>query len=219
MTAEYGSQWIGKHVIDCSGMFYWAFKQLGGYMYHGSNTMWSKYTTSKGTLSKGKRTDGKELLPGTAVFKNRGTDYYHVGLYVGDGKVIEAQGTRTGVTTSKITTWHAWGELKGVNYTTKKQEVIPMDYKEAVVTADGGVNLRSSASTSSIKLAVIPKNAKIKATQHDANWSAVEYNGKTGYAMTQFIQYTDENENDDEIFALIGNMEKELAKLKAILQA
>ena len=40
MTAKYGRQWVGRRVSDCSGLFYWAFKELGGYMYHGSNTMW-----------------------------------------------------------------------------------------------------------------------------------------------------------------------------------
>ena len=50
MASRYGQQWVGRRVADCSGLFYWAFKELGGYMYHGSNTMWSKYCTAKGTL-------------------------------------------------------------------------------------------------------------------------------------------------------------------------
>jgi len=81
-------------VADCSGLFTWAFKQLGGFMYHGSNTMWNKYCTAKGKLVNGRRSDGKELKPGTAVFvlKN-GDDRSHVGLYIGGGKVIEASGT------------------------------------------------------------------------------------------------------------------------------
>lgn len=117
-TVKNGQKWVGRYVADCSGMFTWAFKKLGGYMYHGSNTMYKKYTTARGKLVSGKRSDGKELLPGTAVFKvQNGDDYYHVGLYVGDGVVIEAQGTSSGVVTSKITSWHCWGELKGVDYT------------------------------------------------------------------------------------------------------
>ena len=115
---KYGSKWIGHMVADCSGLFSWAFKQLGGYMYHGSNTMYLKYCENKGQLSKGKRTDGKPLLPGTAVFVWNGEKYSHVGLYVGDGIVIEAMGTISGVTTTKVTAgkWTHWGELKGVNY-------------------------------------------------------------------------------------------------------
>jgi cell wall-associated NlpC family hydrolase len=90
----YGAKWIGKWVTDCSGLFYWAFKELGGYMYHGSNTMWDKYCTAQGNLSSGARTDGQTLKPGTAVFTLKsGGNRSHVGLYIGNGKVIEASGT------------------------------------------------------------------------------------------------------------------------------
>lgn len=119
-AARYGSKWIGHTVADCSGLFAWAFKELGGSIYHGSNTIWDKYCTSKGELIKGKRDDGKELKPGTAIFthnkktRKRG----HIGLYIGGGWVIEASGTINGVIKSKITIskWVEWGELKGVNY-------------------------------------------------------------------------------------------------------
>ena len=125
---KYGSKWIGHTVADCSGLFAWAFKLLGGYMYHGSNTMWDKYCTSKGELIKGKRDDGKELKPGTAIFTHntktgkRG----HVGLYIGDGWVIEASGTINGVIKSKITIskWVEWGELKGVDYDNATADII-----------------------------------------------------------------------------------------------
>lgn len=117
-SRKYGSKWIGHKVADCSGLFSWAFKQLGGYMYHGSDTMYRKYCTAKGELKNGKRTDGQPLLPGTAVFVFNGKKYSHVGLYIGNGTVIEAMGAKNGVTTSKITAtkWTNWGELKGVDY-------------------------------------------------------------------------------------------------------
>ena len=114
----YGSKWIGHTVADCSGLFSWAFRQLGGYMYHGSDTMFRKYCTSKGELKKGKRTDGATLKPGTVVFVWNGKKYSHVGLYVGGDTVIEAMGTINGVTTTKVTAgkWTYWGELVGVLY-------------------------------------------------------------------------------------------------------
>lgn len=117
-TKLYGKKWIGHHVADCSGLFNWAFKQLGGYIYHGSNTMYKSYCTAKGTLSKGKRTDGMELKPGTAVFTGTENDHGHVGLFIGNGYVIEAKGTQAGVVMTKITDkrWTFWGELKGVDY-------------------------------------------------------------------------------------------------------
>ena len=115
---QYGSKWIGHRVADCSGLFSWAFKQLGGAIYHGSDTMYRKYCVNKGELSKGKRTDRGTLKPGTAVFVWNGSSYSHVGLYAGSGIVIEAMSTLKGVTTTKVTAgkWTHWGEVTGVDY-------------------------------------------------------------------------------------------------------
>lgn len=128
-AAVYGAKWIGHTVADCSGLFDWAFRVLGGLdIYHGSNTIWDKYCTSKGELKKGKRDDGKELKPGTAIFTHNANTGKrgHIGLYIGDGWVIEASGTINGVIKSKITIskWVEWGELKGVDYENGIQDVI-----------------------------------------------------------------------------------------------
>ncbi len=39
-----------------------------------------------------------------------------MGLYIGNGNVIEAKGTPYGVVQSKLTEWDEWGELKGISY-------------------------------------------------------------------------------------------------------
>lgn len=119
-SRQYGRKWIGHMVADCSGLFRWAFRQLGSDIAHGSNSIFDRYCSAKGKLKNGKRTDGIALKPGTAVFTynaktgNRG----HIGLYIGNGWVIEAQGSKAGVVRSKVTNskWVEWGELKGVDY-------------------------------------------------------------------------------------------------------
>ena len=111
MTIKYGQQHVGKRVADCSGLFVWAFGELGASIYHGSNTIFNKYTTTTGAVG-GLST----LRPGSAVFMVNNGRRTHIGLYVGEGKVIEAQGTRTGVVESTINGWDEWGELKGVEY-------------------------------------------------------------------------------------------------------
>jgi hypothetical protein len=126
MSCEYGDKWIDHYVTDCSGLFSWAFSALGGKMYHGSNTMWNSWCTAKGKLSGGKRSDGKPLKPGTAVFVvNSEGRRSHVGLFIGDGWVIEAQGAKTGVIKSKVNLkkWVEWGELKGVDYSAENGEI------------------------------------------------------------------------------------------------
>ena len=102
--------------IDCSGLFVYAFRQLGASIYHGSNTIYRNYCGKKGRLTDALK---KSLLPGTAVFTGKtDTDHGHIGLYVGNGKVVEASGTQAGVCTSNITAnkWTYYGLLKEVVY-------------------------------------------------------------------------------------------------------
>ncbi len=119
-------------VVDCSGAFTYAFRKLGGYMYHGSNTMWRKYTTEKGKM------ESMTLVPGMAVFRWRKSgkepaayksdglgDFYHVGLYIGGGEVIEAKSVQSGMAKSSVSGWPYAARLTGVDYTGQQPEVPP----------------------------------------------------------------------------------------------
>lgn len=117
MTVRYGSRWIGKRVADCSGLFVWAFRDLGGSIYHGSNIIWNKYCSTRGRL-----TADTQLRPGTAVFLVKNGNRHHIGLYVGNDTVIEAKGTQYGVVTSRLNHWDEWGELKDVRYDGQPEE-------------------------------------------------------------------------------------------------
>lgn len=112
-AALYGSKWIGHTVADCSGLFVWAYKKYGASIYHGSNSIYDRYCSKKGKLNDSLK---KTLKPGTAVFTGDEKKHGHIGLYVGNGKVIEASGTQAGVCTSNITDgkWTYYGELKDV---------------------------------------------------------------------------------------------------------
>ena len=118
-SCKYGSKWNGHIVTDCSGLFAYWIEQLGDRIAHGSNSIYDRYCRNKGTIKKGKKSSGEDLLPGTAVFTT-GSDgrHGHIGLYIGGGKVIEAKGAQYGVVESKITDerWKAWGELKMIEY-------------------------------------------------------------------------------------------------------
>ena len=187
-TKKYGQKWVGHYVADCSGLFSWAFKQLGGYMYHGSDTMYRKYTTHAGELKEGRRTDGGELLPGTAVFVWKPADqkYGHVGLYIGDGWVIEAASTQSGVIKTKASNkkWTHWGELKDVNY--GGDQPVPEGY--AMVTGVR-VALRSAPSTSASVIARVDTGKQVKLEEPPpSEWDYVSYQGKVGWMMKKFLK-------------------------------
>lgn len=120
MAVKYGAKWIGHHVADCSGLGYWAFKELGGYIFHGSNTIWNEYVTDRCDLKNGRRTDGEPLLPGDPVFlkktENGRINRHHIGYYVGGDTVIEAKGTPYGVVTSPLSRWHETAHWLNVDY-------------------------------------------------------------------------------------------------------
>lgn len=122
MTRKYGQRWVGKRVADCSGLIKWAYREHGGDIYHGSNTIWKKYTTTR----KGKVRDLITIRPGTAVFQYRESDgnRHHIGLYIGDGMCIEAKGTAYGVVRSELAQWDEYGELSDVDYTGMPEEPV-----------------------------------------------------------------------------------------------
>lgn len=90
----------GENRFDCSGFVYWAISQvdpaLGGRMYTSAAGQ-AKYCYDR-SLAVGEG----ELMPGDLVFWqnlscegcSRWQEVHHVGIYIGDGKVIEASSSR-----------------------------------------------------------------------------------------------------------------------------
>ncbi len=130
LSRRCGGKWIGKRVTDCSGLIYWAIRQLGGKAVHHARYLYTDGCRRKGRLVGGRREDGKPPLPGSLVFLKGGKDHiHHVGVYIGEspcseedgrpgeGTVVEARGARYGVVTSPLRRWEYWGELKNVDYT------------------------------------------------------------------------------------------------------
>lgn len=113
LAAKYGKKWIGKYVIDCSGLAYRAFKKLGIDIAHGSNSIWRNYLSHKGKLVK-----GMALPKGAPIFTGTENSHPHIGYYDGDGYVIEAEGTINGVIRTPITKskWTYWGLFKNLRY-------------------------------------------------------------------------------------------------------
>lgn len=136
MTVQYGSKWIGRRVADCSGLFVWAYDELGYDIFHGSNTIFNKHTSKTGAVY-----GEVEILPGTAVFQVSNGRRTHIGLYVGGGKVIEARGTRSGVIESDLSEWDEWGMLSAVDYTDMAPDVIITGIK-TLRRGDSGLSVK-----------------------------------------------------------------------------
>jgi SpoIID/LytB domain protein len=68
---------------------------------------------------------------------------------------------------------------------------------EAVVNPDNGtLNLRKTASQDAEILLEIPKGDSVIVTQRGTTWCAVRYSGISGYVMTQYLKFTDDEEEE-----------------------
>jgi hypothetical protein len=133
------TKWYGRRSYDCSGLIVWCLKQLG--------LIPSKQDYSAYTLYHQLCTPVLEhqLQPGDLVFKQKGKSITHVGLYSGNGKTVEAMGTRYGVTQGKLSNFNLYGRLKfKIDVVENEKFDIPVGI--GVVTASM-LNVREGAGT------------------------------------------------------------------------
>lgn len=71
----------GPRRFDCSGLVQWAYRQAGISTTHYTGTLWNDY----------RRIPESQLKPGDLVFFYR--DHHHVGIYIGNGLMINAPHT------------------------------------------------------------------------------------------------------------------------------
>jgi hypothetical protein len=100
-------RWIGRVVVDCSGLLVEAFRSENpAYGDRRADTFFAQCVES------GKISTIPEI-PGLCVHKSG-----HIGIYIGGGQVIEARGVAYGVvqTALKSRSWTHWGKLRDVDY-------------------------------------------------------------------------------------------------------
>ena len=108
--------WLGKRTADCVGLikgysWYDTASQMtilvsNGMPDIGADIMYEN-ATEKGTI------DTIPEIPGLAVWKEG-----HIGVYIGDGKVVEAYGTTSGVIRSELANggWTHWLKIPYITY-------------------------------------------------------------------------------------------------------
>lgn len=116
---QIGEKWLGKRVCDCIGLiksYAWYNADSGeivagsnGFTDCGANSIWSNVTES-GPISNMPDT------PGLAVWMDS-----HIGVYIGNGEVIEAQGTAYGVVKTELNGrgWTKWLKIPNIKYVRK----------------------------------------------------------------------------------------------------
>ena len=141
-------------------------------------------------------------IPGILVFLPG-----HVGVYIGDGYVIEAMNHNKGVVKTKLAGrgWKNWGKCPWITYeavqkpatNTKPTTTTPTTNNSSAtkVIATGVVNcyslnFRNGVGTNNTKiLKVLKKNTKVSIIGKVSNWYKVIVDGITGYVKASYITW------------------------------
>lgn len=184
-------------LVDCSGAFVWAFKQLGGSIEHGSNSIYH--------LRVGEVVPTAQAKPGYAVFKMRAWrdedrsnrwygsapgDCYHIGLMGRNGKVLNAQSVKTGFVESDAKGWSFAAALKAVSYTDETEGGENKMYGNATVTTAGGaLNIREGAGTRAKVIAKAENGTRVNITREVMDgwvFGRLE-TGEAGYMAAEYL--------------------------------
>lgn len=114
--------YIGKRTADCVGLikgYSWYDPQTEsfGYAVNGmpdlSANQIYEFASEKGSI------DTIPEIPGLLVWMDG-----HVGIYIGNGEVIEAMGTHYGVVRTQLSRrgWKAWAKVPGITYIEESEE-------------------------------------------------------------------------------------------------
>ena len=194
-------------VTDCSGLVRWAFYELGESITHHATYQYTDWCAPKGKLVNGERTDGNPILPGTLVFLQGNEEkIHHVGVYVGEGVVIEAKGTKSGVVTSDLKKWDHWGECKLVDYS-KAAEMegdVPDQprndvlYKAEVTNPNTWLNVRSGPSKNYPVQFQVQKGTVVDVLAESNGWDQIRSGGRIGWASADYLTPLSQEEQPEE---------------------
>lgn len=110
------SNWLGRWTADCIGLIkgYGWLDASSGTIRYGTNGMpdYSANQMYQSATVKGSM-DTMPEIKGLAVWKSG-----HIGIYIGNGYVVEAMGTKYGVVRTKVAGrgWQGWCKLPSISY-------------------------------------------------------------------------------------------------------
>lgn len=192
---------IGKVCVDCSGLISWATGKQR------NSTNYKSTATKVLTIDK-----IAQAVPGCAVWRSG-----HIGIYIGNGKCIEARGSSYGTVETKVAerdfTHILW--LCDIDYTEEVQEPVKPTITSKVATKKAAsknkalydaeykvsgcswLNVRNGAGVVHSSMVKIPKDTKVRcfgfySTFLGKPWLYVQFTYKncvyTGFASSTYLK-------------------------------
>lgn len=187
VSYEKNSKWIGKKVFDCQGLSRAAMKEINISIPSGASSQWKKTNwEARGPIEEIPR--DKICL----VFRESpsANPMQHVGVYIGDGYVVDARGSANGVVKNKLTDykWTHYGIPVGIYTNSKKEEGSVEALYQAKENTGKKLNMREQPTTNAAVVLQVSGGATVNVLEEvDTIWWKIEYNGERGYAMNKYL--------------------------------
>ena len=184
-----------KQVFDCAGLikaYLWTdsiddvtptYKSSQDY---GATAFYNR-CTKKGKIS------SFDHVKGRLVFKGANSKMTHVGVYIGDGKIVEAKGHKYGVIISNLdASWTHWGQCNLISEDsapapTPAPAPAPSAENYKVKTNGSTLALRSAPSAKSSLIVWMPNGSKVTVDRSEGGWMHTTYKGKTGWSYGKWL--------------------------------
>lgn len=183
-------KWMNQKVYDCAGLVQTSFKQVGISIASGASSAWRNTDWAQnGDI--GQMPHDKVCI--LYKQKDSGDGMQHTGVYLGDETFVDARGSKEGVIGPNDLSsfpWTHYGIPRGL-YDDEDQPELPTNFPyNAKVVANSGstVNMRSGPSKSDSVIMKIPLGEIVQVNGIEGGWAQIEYNGQSGYMMTEFLQ-------------------------------
>ena len=182
-----------KQCFDCAGLVKspWVYPKYNAADDLGATGIYGKCTI-KGKLD-------NTIKPGMLVFKGNDKTKSHVGIYIGDNKVIEAKGHSYGVIESELNSnsWAYMAEYYNVDYAAAVPDPLPLppadqgtcSHELIVNTQYYDLMLRSGPGTCYPVIQRMPKGSHVIWNgDKEGNWLKVTYQHYTGWAHKDYLK-------------------------------
>lgn len=201
---DYASQIANpKPVTDCAGLikgFCWSDSMDSTNPKYNAKTDYGATAFYEHCTKKGKMATFDHVA-GRLVFKGKDAKMSHVGVYIGDGKVIEAKGHAYGVVMSNLDSkWTHWGQC---NLITEDVAPTPQPTPEPTPTptpaptpSTQNYKVKTNGSTLALRVAPnakaalicwMPNGSKVTVDRSQDGWNHTTYKGKTGWAYGKWM--------------------------------
>lgn len=180
---DIGAKWDGNMCWDCATFVRACAKAGGVVLPSGATSQWKKGEWGeKGTI---------DQLPAgkvTMLYREKGGKMQHTGLYLGDGTVADARGTKYGVLHGEIGKY-AWTHYAiPKEWLEEKERGASVQKMEVTAESGGTVNMRAKPDKGGSIVAKVPLRTEIDVLAMDGEWATVMFEGLTGYMMAQYLK-------------------------------